>query len=113
MCGHIMSVKTKYIDQVEKELGRSDEVNFPRNGFFLGMKIPYEFEAKVYNCVIREQIPEQIAGTFYRVMPDALWALLYEDGVFVNSDSCMNALRLKYGYADFKSRFVCTEKVLY
>lgn len=30
------------------------------------------FEAEVYNCLIRGEIPHQIDGTYYRVMPDAV-----------------------------------------
>ncbi len=49
-------------------------------------------------------------GTYYRVMPDAVWAPLYDNDVFINGDGCVNAVRIRDGHADFKSRYVRTEK---
>lgn len=100
----------KTLDQVEQELAVSAEVRFPKNGFFLGTEAPCRFEAEVYNCTVRGTIPPEIDGTYYRVMPDAPWAPLYDDDVFINGDGCINALRIKDGHADFKSRYVRTEK---
>lgn len=68
------------------------------------------FEAEVYNCMVRGQIPPRIDGTYYRVMPDAAWAPLYEDDVFINGDGAVDAVRIKDGHADFKQKFVRTEK---
>ena len=60
--------------------------------------------------VVRGEIPPQIDGTYYRVMPDALWAPLYDDDVFINGDGAVDAVRIKDGHADFKQKFVRTEK---
>lgn len=68
------------------------------------------FEAEVYNCMVRGQIPPQIDGTYYRVMPDAAWAPLYDDDVFINGDGAVDAVRIQHGHADFKQKFVRTEK---
>lgn len=68
------------------------------------------FEAEVYNCMVRGEIPRQIDGTYYRVMPDAAWAPLYDDDVFINGDGAVDAVRIRDGHADFKQKFVRTEK---
>lgn len=100
----------KTLEECEKELQASSEVRFPQNGFFTGPEAPCRFEAEVFNCTVRGAIPKEIDGTYYRVMPDAIWGPLYADDVFINGDGCINALRLHNGHADFKSRYVRTEK---
>jgi carotenoid cleavage dioxygenase-like enzyme len=100
----------KTLQECEHDLPISAEVRFPSNGFFLGSEMPCRFEAEVYNCTVRGAIPRAIDGTYYRVMPDGLWGPLYDDDVFINGDGCINALRICNGYADFKSRYVRTEK---
>jgi carotenoid cleavage dioxygenase-like enzyme len=86
------------------------EVDFPNNQFFKDGEAPCRFEAEVYNCIVRGEIPSQIDGTYYRCMPDALWAPLYHDDVFINGDGAIDAVRIKDGHADFKQKFVRTEK---
>ena len=100
----------KSLSDCEKDLKVSPELQFPGTPFFTGAEGPCRFEAEVYNCVVRGSIPRSIDGTYYRVMPDPGWAPLYEDDVFINGDGSINAVRIQNGHADFKSRFVRTEK---
>lgn len=60
--------------------------------------------------MVRGTIPPQIDGTYYRAMPDAAWAPLYDDDVFINGDGAVDAVRIRAGHADFKQKFVRTEK---
>jgi carotenoid cleavage dioxygenase len=100
----------KSLSQCEKDLKVSPELQFPGTPFFTGPEAPCRFEAEVYNCTVRGTIPKSIDGTYYRVMPDPGWAPLYQDDVFINGDGSINAVRIQNGHADFKSRFVRTEK---
>jgi carotenoid cleavage dioxygenase-like enzyme len=100
----------KSLSQCEKDVKVSPELQFPGTPFFTGPEAPCRFEAEVYNCNIRGSIPKSIDGTYYRVMPDPGWAPLYQDDVFINGDGSINAVRIQNGHADFKSRFVRTEK---
>lgn len=102
--------KTRDITEVASELILQPEVNYPNSPFFLGPEAPCRFEAEVYNCTVRGQIPKQINGTYYRCMPDQLWAPLYDDDVFINGDGAIDAVRIKDGHADFKQKYVRTEK---
>lgn len=86
------------------------EARYPKNPFFMGTEAPCRFEAEIYNCTVRGEIPSQIDGTYYRAMPDALWAPLYSDDVFINGDGAIDAVRIQDGHADFKQKFVRTEK---
>jgi carotenoid cleavage dioxygenase-like enzyme len=102
----------KTLEEVENALTAARETRYPQTPFFTGGERPCRFEAEVYNCTVRGQIPEQIDGTYYRVMPDSLWGPLYDNDVFINGDGCINAVRIRNGHADFKSRYVRTEKFL-
>jgi hypothetical protein len=98
------------INQCAAKLEYQPEARYPDNPFFKGPEAPCRFEAEIYNCMVRGEIPPQIDGTYYRVMPDALWAPLYDDDVFINGDGAVDAVRIKDGHADFKQKFVRTEK---
>lgn len=88
------------------------EIDFPALPFFEGAEAPCRFEAEVYNCIVRGDIPKQIDGTYYRCMPDWSWAPLYDDDVFINGDGAIDAIRIKNGHADFKQKYVRTAKFL-
>ncbi|GME27150.1 putative lignostilbene dioxygenase protein [Neofusicoccum parvum] len=102
----------KTLQEIEQALSHSPEVANPPGPFYSGAEAPCRFEAEVYHCVVRGRIPPEIDGTYYRCMPDALWAPLYDDDVFINGDGAIDALRVRRGRADFKQRFVRTEKFL-
>lgn len=98
------------LEECQAKLPISGEVQYPDLPFFVGEGLPCRFEAEVYNCSIRGQIPKAVEGTFYRIMPDPPWAPLYDHDIFINGDGCVNALRFHNGSVDFKSRYVRTEK---
>ncbi|KAJ5627459.1 hypothetical protein N7528_004886 [Penicillium herquei] len=98
------------ISEIEKRLPVAKEVRFPKHPFSSQADEPCRFEAEVYNCIVRGQIPPEIDGTFYRCMPDFAWAPLYEDDAFANGDGCIDAVRIKDGHVDFKQRYVRTER---
>lgn len=95
---------------VEAVLELQPETKYPENPFFTGPEAPCRFEAEVYNCVVRGEMTRQIDGTYYRCMPDQLWSPMYEDDVFINGDGAIDAVRNKDGHADFKQKFVRTER---
>ncbi|KAJ5701817.1 hypothetical protein N7488_009365 [Penicillium malachiteum] len=98
------------ISEIEKRLPVAKEVRFPKHPFSSQADEPCRFEAEVYNCIVRGQIPPEIDGTFYRCMPDFAWAPLYEDDAFANGDGCIDAVRIKNGHADLKQRYVRIER---
>ncbi|BCS26851.1 carotenoid oxygenase family protein [Aspergillus puulaauensis] len=98
------------IAEVTEKLQPQAEVAFPKTPFFEGSELPCRFEGEVYNCVVRGTIPKEVDGTYYRCMPDALWAPQYEDDVFINGDGAIDAIRIHDGHADFKQKYVRTSK---
>ncbi|KAI1839883.1 hypothetical protein JX266_013905 [Neoarthrinium moseri] len=101
---------TTGIAEIEAKLRNQPETDFPDLPFFAGTEAPCRFEAEVYNCTVKGEIPPQIDGTYYRCMPDALWAPLYDDDVYINGDGAIDAIRIENGHVDFKQKFVRTEK---
>ncbi|KAI1341024.1 carotenoid oxygenase [Xylariaceae sp. FL0016] len=98
------------ITEAESVLKCRPETDYPNLPFFSGPEAPCRFEAEVYHCTVRGEIPKQIDGTYYRCMPDPLWAPLYDDDVFINGDGAIDAIRIQDGHADFKQKYVRTEK---
>lgn len=49
-------------------------------------------------------------GTFYRIQPDARFPPLFEDDIHFNGDGSVTAIRIANGHADFKQRYVQTDR---
>ncbi|KAJ5669386.1 hypothetical protein N7462_010456 [Penicillium macrosclerotiorum] len=78
------------ISEFDKTLPVSKEVRLPKHPFSTIADDPCRFEAEVYNYFA--------------------WAPLYEDDTFANGDGCIDAVRIQDGHADFKQRYVRTER---
>jgi carotenoid cleavage dioxygenase-like enzyme len=86
---------------------------FPKaNPLFHGFEAPVRWEGELYDCTIEGVIPSSIDGTFYRVMPTHAFPPKpgCEHDVRFNGDGAVDAIRIKDGHADFKHRYVRTQK---
>jgi len=85
---------------------------FPNQPWFLGFEEPCRFEGELYDCIVEGTIPPSIDGTFYRTMPDPQYPPKpgNEDDVPLNGDGACDAIRIYQGHADFKQRYVRTQK---
>jgi carotenoid cleavage dioxygenase-like enzyme len=93
-----------------------------------GFMRPVRFEGEINNLEVIGEIPKEINGTFYRVMPEPQFPafvpndpvcqtelLPYKFGAdrvsqWFNGDGNIGAFRFKDGHVDFKQRYVRTEK---
>ncbi|KAK3896971.1 carotenoid oxygenase [Staphylotrichum tortipilum] len=91
-------------------LVQKPRLHFPERPQFSGFMKPCRVETEVPNLEVYGEIPEDIDGTFYRVMPDPQFAPFIEDDPWFNGDGNISAFRLKNGQASFQQRFVRTEK---
>ncbi|KAJ5438090.1 Carotenoid oxygenase [Penicillium daleae] len=98
------------IAAITEKLAPQPEVAYPKTLFYEGPEAPCRFEGEVYNCIVKGTIPTEVQGTYYRCMPDALWAPKYQDDVFINGDGAIDAIRIKDGHVDFKQKYVRTSK---
>ena|SRR5579859_331894 len=85
---------------------------YPNNPWFQGFEAPCRFEGELYDFIIEGTLPAEIDGTFYRTMPDPQYPPKEgcEHNVALNGDGAIDAIRIQDGKADFKQRYVRTQK---
>ncbi|KAH8886952.1 carotenoid oxygenase [Thozetella sp. PMI_491] len=86
------------------------QVKYPETDVFRGMNKPSRFEGDVFDLEFTGTIPEDINGTFFRIHPDARFPPVYEDDIHFNGDGAVTAIRIANGHADFKQRYVQTDR---
>jgi carotenoid cleavage dioxygenase len=85
---------------------------YPNYPWFQGFEAACRFEGEIYDCIVEGDIPPEIDGTFYRTMPDPQFPPKpgCEADVALNGDCAIDAIRIYNGNADFKQRYVRTQK---
>ncbi|OAL44810.1 carotenoid oxygenase [Pyrenochaeta sp. DS3sAY3a] len=83
---------------------------FPALPQFSEFMKPCRFEGEIQNLPFHGNIPQEIDGTFYRVMPDPQLPPFIENDPWFNGDGNISAFRIKDGRCHFKQRYVRTEK---
>ncbi|VBB73831.1 Putative dioxygenase [Podospora comata] len=82
--------------------------HFPDRPQFSGFMKPCRLEGEVSHLEVYGAIPDDIDGTFYRVMPDPqLPPFIQDDPV----NGSISAFRIKDGKVSFKQKYVQTEKL--
>ncbi|KAI1367780.1 carotenoid oxygenase [Xylaria arbuscula] len=89
-----------------------ERVKFPDTAAFSSMNKTSRFEGDIFNLEVTGEIPRDINGTFYRVQPDHRFPPIFEDDIHFNGDGSVTAIRIADGHADFKQRYVRTDKFL-
>ncbi|KAF2219597.1 carotenoid oxygenase [Elsinoe ampelina] len=84
--------------------------HFPDRPQFSGFMKPCRFEGEIQDLEVHGEIPHEIDGTFYRVMPDPQHAPFIEDDPWFNGDGNISAFQIHAGKIHFKQRYVRTEK---
>ncbi|KAH7357394.1 carotenoid oxygenase [Pyrenochaeta sp. MPI-SDFR-AT-0127] len=83
---------------------------YPKLPQFSEFMKPCRFEGEIQNLEVQGKIPDEIDGTFYRVMPDPQFPPIFENDPWFNGDGNISAFRIKDGRCHLKQRFVRTEK---
>ncbi|KAK3314143.1 carotenoid oxygenase [Apodospora peruviana] len=104
------SVDVPASNYASNRLTSADRVQFPRTDVFRSMNKPSRFEGDIFDLEFSGTIPKEINGTFYRVQPDHRFPPLFEDDIHFNGDGSVTAIRIANGHADFKQRYVQTER---
>ncbi|KAK4119714.1 carotenoid oxygenase [Parathielavia appendiculata] len=107
---HIHDLAPEISNYTSNRLTDSSRVRFPRTPVFTSMNKPSRFEGDVYDLEFTGTIPPDINGTFFRVQPDHRFPPLFEDDIHFNGDGSVTAIRIAHGRADFKQRYVRTER---
>lgn len=83
---------------------------FPHSMDFAGYNQPSRIECDVYDLVVDGEIPKEIAGSWYRSIPDPPYPPLLGHDTYLSGDGMVSLLRVENGHADFKMRYVQTER---
>ncbi|KAF7524058.1 hypothetical protein PCG10_005962 [Penicillium crustosum] len=91
-------------------------VPFPDIPWLQGFDKPCRFEGEVRNLIVHGEVPKQLDGTFFRVMPDPHISPSYhENGIHYipfDGDGNVSAFRVKDGHVDFRQQYVKTERLV-
>ncbi|MQA07219.1 MAG: dioxygenase [Pseudonocardiaceae bacterium] len=84
---------------------------FPDQPGFTGFDAPMRVEADLMDVEVSQgAIPENLEGTYYRVVADFQWPPKVDGDFFFNGDGMVMSFRFSGGHADFKSRYVRTPR---
>jgi carotenoid cleavage dioxygenase-like enzyme len=86
------------------------QVKYPSSPAFVGFNSPSRLEGDVFDLEFEGQIPPDINGTFFRIQPDHRFPPLFEDDIHFSGDGNVTAIRIQNGHADFKQRYVRTDR---
>ena len=86
---------------------------FPDTPEFTGLNTPIGEEYALERLSVEGQIPAEVAGTFFRAIPDPAFPPYLDDGAAVLSgDGMVSAMRFAPGEVSFAIRYVDTERHL-
>ena len=84
---------------------------FPNAPEFTGLNSPLGEEYELEHLPVEGRIPAEVAGTFFRAVPDPAFPPYLEDGAAVIAgDGMVSALRFAGGKVSFAIRYVQTER---
>jgi carotenoid cleavage dioxygenase-like enzyme len=78
--------------------------NAPRN-------LPLRFDASIEDCEVTGKIPADLDGAFYRVGYEWYYPPKFADDAILNADGYVSMFRLKGGKADYRGRWVETQRL--
>ncbi|KAL1870664.1 Copper amine oxidase [Paecilomyces lecythidis] len=104
MAGHFLKSQQGQLPPVPKAFRGEPQ--------FSQFMAPVRFEGEITNLEIIGDVPKELSGTFYRVMPEPHFPSFIENDPWFNGDGVVSAFRVKDGYVDFKQKYVRTEKYL-
>jgi carotenoid cleavage dioxygenase-like enzyme len=83
---------------------------FPQTIHFTGLNQPVQMEASIRNLPVIGDIPAEIAGAFFRAVPDPAHVPMHEDDVVLSGDGMVSRFLFEGGQVDYDIRYVETER---
>lgn len=85
-------------------------VDFSGMALARGYFAPCRFEGEVFDCEVTGHIPADLSGAFYRMHGDWLYPPMFADDASLAADGYISMFRIKNGKADYRGRYVRTER---
>jgi carotenoid cleavage dioxygenase len=79
---------------------------------FTGFNAPSRVECDIHDLVVHGEIPREIAGAWYRIVPDPQYPPRLGDDTFLSGDGMMGRFWFENGHADYRQRYVMTERLI-
>lgn len=83
---------------------------FPDTVHFKGLNRPVRMEVAMHDLRIEGTIPADVAGTFFRSVPDPLFPPLRHDDVILSADGMISKIEIRGGRASYVLRYVQNER---
>ena len=84
---------------------------FPQTMDFSGFNAPSRVECDIFDLEVEGEIPAEIDGAWYRSIPDPQYPPKEGWDTYLSGDGMVSMLRIGGGHADFKQRYVMTERL--
>ena len=84
---------------------------FPQTMDFAGYNAPSRIECDVFDLVVEGELPAEIAGNWYRSIPDPQYPPKDGWDTYLSGDGMVSSFRIEAGHVDFKQRYVMTERL--
>jgi carotenoid cleavage dioxygenase-like enzyme len=78
---------------------------------FAGFNAPSRIECDIYDLIVEGEIPAEIDGSWYRAIPDHQFPPKFAKDTYLSGDGMVSLMRIENGHADFKQRYVMTERL--
>lgn len=85
---------------------------YPKTIHFTGLNTPVGIEWAARNLEVIGEIPREIAGSFFRAVPDPAHAPLFDDEIVLSGDGMISKFDIRDGAVDFAIRYVETPRYL-
>lgn len=85
--------------------------SYPEVPDFAGFNAPSRIECDIYDLIVEGEIPTEIDGSWYRAIPDHAFPPKFAHDTYLSGDGMVSLLRIENGHADFKQRYVMTERL--
>ncbi len=84
---------------------------FPQTMDFAGFNAPSRIECDIFDLVVEGEIPDEINGAWYRSIPDPQFPPKPGWDTYLSGDGMVSLFRIEDGHADFRMRYVMTERL--
>jgi carotenoid cleavage dioxygenase len=85
---------------------------FPHSMDFTGFNAVSRVECEIYDLIVHGEVPKEINGAWYRMIPDPQYPPRLGDDTFLSGDGMMGRFWFEDGHVDYRQRYVMTERLL-